>query len=88
MPTPPQRKKPVAPEPDPETSGSAPEVRPEPDVKPEEKPKAKHTLVNPGNTTVTFSADGRQLSPGDSVDLDELDAVAVTAIERGYLIEK
>jgi hypothetical protein len=84
----PQRKKAVAPEPDPEEGTPAPQVKPEADAEPEQQEKAKHTLLNPGNTTITYTADGKQLDPGNTVELDELDDVATAAIERGYLIEK
>ena len=77
----------VAPEPDPEESTETPQVKPEPD--PEDKPEEKggHSLLNPGNTTITYTEDGKQLDAGQSVEVEELDDVAKTAIERGYLIE-
>jgi hypothetical protein len=84
----PQRKKAVAPEPDPEEGTSTPQVQPEPDAEQEQPDKAKHTLLNPGNTTITYTADGQQIDPGKTVEFDELDDVAKAAIERGYLIEK
>lgn len=63
-------------------------IAPEPDEPAEEQPKGKHVLLNPGTTAVTYDGEGRQIGPGDTVDVDELDEVATTAIERGYLIEK
>lgn len=63
-------------------------IAPEPDPVEEEKPKSKHTLLNPGTTVVTYDGEGRQVDPGQAVDVDELDDVAKAAIERGYLIEK
>lgn len=63
-------------------------IKPEPDPVEEEKPKGKHTLLNPGTTAVTYDGEGRQVDPGQTVDVDELDDVAKAAIERGYLIEK
>jgi len=85
-----QRKKTdtVAPEPDPEESSSAPQVKPEADTASKSDESAKHTLLNPGNTTITYTEDGQQLDPGKTVNVDELDDVAKAAIERGYLIEK
>jgi hypothetical protein len=63
-------------------------IKPEPDQPDEEQPKGKHSLLNPGTTAVTYDHAGRQVDPGSTVDVDELDDVAQTAIERGYLIEK
>jgi hypothetical protein len=77
----------VAPEPDPEEGTEAPQVKPEADPAEKTQEKGKHSLLNPGNTTITYTADGKQLDPGVSVEVDELDDVAEAAIERGYLIE-
>jgi hypothetical protein len=63
-------------------------IKPEPDEPAEEQPKAKHTLLNPGTTAVTYDDEGRQVDPGGTVEVDELGDVAKAAIERGYLIEK
>lgn len=63
-------------------------IAPEPDEPAEEKPKGKHTLLNPGTTAVTYDSEARQVAPGDTVEVDEIDDVGAAAIERGFLIEK
>lgn len=87
----PKRKPPVPPEPDPEPNGTeeAAPVPPEPDPVPvEEEGDDKITLVNPTTSAVIYSEDGRQLGGGESVQVDEVDEVGKTAIERGYLTQR
>lgn len=87
MPTP--KRKPVPPEPDPETPPELPRVSPEPEPAPADEPEpGVVTLVNPGTSAVVYSLDGRQLGGGESVRVDEVDVVGLTAIERGYLTRR
>lgn len=64
-------------------------IKPEPDPEPEEpSTDGKHELLNPGTTAVTYDREARQVSPGETVTVDEIDEVGQAAVERGFLIEK
>lgn len=83
-------KKPIAPEPGPpveETPVVPPEGDPETEP-PAEEPTDKITLVNPGNSAVVYSLDGRMLGGGESAEVEEIDEVGQAAIDRGYLMRR
>lgn len=82
-------RKPIPPEPDPPVE-QTPVVPPEDDTEPPpvEEPTDKITLVNPGNSAVVYSLDGRMLGGGESAEVEEIDEVGQAAIDRGYLMRR
>jgi hypothetical protein len=70
----------VAPEPDEGATGG-------PEDGAGENGKDKVKILNPGTTAVTFSTDGRQIAAGERLEIDKLDEVGQTALDRGYIVK-
>jgi hypothetical protein len=79
-------RKSVKPEPDPEDAPPVDKVEPEPEGEPAAEESGKIGLLNPGTTSIVYSADGRSIGGGERAEVDEVDEVGQAAIDRGYLM--